>query len=95
MPLTTRVTRLLKIEHPVVQGGMHFVAYAELSAAVSNAGGLGVITALTQPSPEKLREEIHKVKALTKEEAIRSAQRYFADTGWTVWNKTFKVIDNQ
>ena len=37
----------------------------------------------------------HKVKALTKEEAIRSAQDYFADTGWTVWNKTFKVIDNQ
>lgn len=37
----------------------------------------------------------HKVKAFTKEEAIRSAQDYFADTGWTVWNKTFKVIDNQ
>ena len=37
----------------------------------------------------------HKVKAFTKEEAIRKAQRYFADTGWTVWNKTFKLIDNQ
>jgi hypothetical protein len=37
----------------------------------------------------------HRVKALTKEEAIRKAQRYFADTGWTVWNKTFKVVNNQ
>ena len=37
----------------------------------------------------------HKVKAYTKEEAIRKAQRYFADTGWTVWNKTFKIVDNQ
>lgn len=65
MALKTRVTDILKVEVPIVQGGMHFVAYAELAAAVSNAGGLGVITALTQPDPEKLREEIKKVRKLT------------------------------
>ena len=65
MPLSTRVTSILQVEHPVVQGGMHFVAYAELSAAVSQAGGLGIITALTQPDPEALRAEIRKVRSLT------------------------------
>ncbi|MFK5108716.1 NAD(P)H-dependent flavin oxidoreductase, partial [Klebsiella pneumoniae] len=53
------------IEHPIVQGGMMNVGYAELAAAVSNAGGLGIITALTQPTPEKLREEIERTRALT------------------------------
>jgi NAD(P)H-dependent flavin oxidoreductase YrpB (nitropropane dioxygenase family) len=47
MVLTTRVTQLLGIEHPIIQGGMHYVGYASLAAAVSNAGGLGTITALT------------------------------------------------
>jgi len=65
MPLTTRVTKILGIAHPIIQGGMHFVGYAELAAAVSNAGGLGIITALTQPSPEALRAEIQKCKKLT------------------------------
>jgi len=63
--LVTRVTKMLGIQHPIIQGGMHYVAYAELAAAVSNAGGLGVITALSQPSPEALRQEIQKVKKLT------------------------------
>jgi len=56
---------MLGIEHPVIQGGMHFVGYAEMAAAVSNAGGLGLITALTLPTPELLRAEIRKCKSLT------------------------------
>eukprot|EP00475_Leptophrys_vorax_P003752 TRINITY_DN1219_c0_g1_i1.p1 TRINITY_DN1219_c0_g1~~TRINITY_DN1219_c0_g1_i1.p1 ORF type:complete len:331 (+),score=115.19 TRINITY_DN1219_c0_g1_i1:54-1046(+) len=66
MVLKTRVTEMLGIEHPIVQGGMHYVGYAELAAAVSEAGGLGTITALTQKSPEDLRKEIRKCRALTK-----------------------------
>ena len=56
---------MLGIKHPVVQGGMHFVGYAELAAAVSNAGGLGIVTALTQPNAEALRSEIKKCAAMT------------------------------
>jgi nitronate monooxygenase len=63
--LQTKVTQLLGIKHPIVQGGMHYVAYAELAAAVSNAGGLGIITALTQPNANALREEIKKCRTLT------------------------------
>jgi len=55
----------LNIKHPIVCGGMHFVGYATLAAAVSNAGGLGVITALTQKTPEALRAEIRKCRRLT------------------------------
>jgi len=62
--LKTRVTDLLKIKYPIVCGGMHYVGYAELAAAVSNAGGLGVITALTQPSPDALKNEIQKCRKL-------------------------------
>ncbi|BAE63750.1 unnamed protein product [Aspergillus oryzae RIB40] len=51
---------------PVVQGGMQWVGYAELAAAVSNAGGLGILTALTQPTPEDLRKEIRKCRSMTK-----------------------------
>jgi len=65
--LTTRVTEMLGIEHPIVQGGMMWVGRAELAAAVSEAGGLGIITALTQPTPEDLRSEIARVRALTDE----------------------------
>jgi nitronate monooxygenase len=56
---------MLGIEHPIVQGGMMNVGYAELASAVSNAGGLGIITALTQPTPDKLREEIERTRAMT------------------------------
>jgi nitronate monooxygenase len=56
---------MLGIEHPIIQGGMQWVARAELVAAVSNAGGLGVLTALTQPSPEALRDEIERVRSMT------------------------------
>ena len=65
MALKTRFTELFGIEHPVVQGGMQWVGRAELVAAVANAGGLGFITALTQPTPEKLTEEIARARSLT------------------------------
>ena len=65
MPFKTRVTEMLGVEHPIVQGGMQNVGYAELASAVSNAGGLGLITALTQPSPEALAAEIERCKGMT------------------------------
>jgi len=65
MTLSTRFTRLIGIEHPIVQGGMMWVGRAELAAAVSNAGGLGILTALTQPTPDNLRREIDRCRALT------------------------------
>ncbi|KOF08807.1 2-nitropropane dioxygenase [Planococcus glaciei] len=65
MNFQTRVTDLLGTELPIVQGGLAYLAYAELAAAVSNAGGLGQITAMSLSSPEMLREEIRKVRQLT------------------------------
>lgn len=61
----TRITRMLNIEYPIIQGGLAYLAYADLAAAVSNAGGLGQITAMSLPSPEALKEEIEKVRTLT------------------------------
>ena len=63
--MKTNITELLEIQHPVIQGGMHYVAYAELAAAVSNAGGLGIITALTQGTPENLAAEIARCRDMT------------------------------
>lgn len=65
--MKTRVTEMLGIQYPIVQGGLAHLAYAELAAAVSNAGGLGQITAMTLGTPEKLREEIRKVRTLTNQ----------------------------
>lgn len=65
MEWKTRVTDLLNIQYPIVQGGLAYLAYSELAAAVSNAGGLGQITAMSLGNPEQLREEIQKVKKLT------------------------------
>ncbi|MDP6977299.1 MAG: nitronate monooxygenase family protein [Myxococcota bacterium] len=65
MPLETRVTELFGIEHPIVMGGMQGVGRAELVAAVSNAGAIGFLTALTQPSPDALYDEIQKTRELT------------------------------
>jgi len=65
MALKTRFTETFGIEHPIVQGGMQWVGRAELVAAVANAGGLGFITALTQPTPDDLRREIEKARKLT------------------------------
>jgi NAD(P)H-dependent flavin oxidoreductase YrpB (nitropropane dioxygenase family) len=63
--MKTRFTDLVGIDYPIVQGGMMWVGRAELAAAVSNAGGLGIITALTQPSPDDLRREIERCRTLT------------------------------
>ena len=63
--MKTRITELFDIEHPIIQGGMHFVGFSELVAAVSNAGGLGIITALTQPTPKDLANEIAKCHDMT------------------------------
>lgn len=65
MAIKTRITELLEIEHPIVQGGMQWVGTAEMASAVSNAGGLGILTALTQPSPEALRAEIERCRGMT------------------------------
>jgi NAD(P)H-dependent flavin oxidoreductase YrpB (nitropropane dioxygenase family) len=65
MALHTRITELLGIEHPVVQGGMMWVGRAELASAVSNAGGLGILTGLTQPTPDALRAEIDRCRTMT------------------------------
>jgi NADH:quinone reductase (non-electrogenic) len=65
MAFKTRITELLGIEHPIVQGGMQGVGTAELASAVSNAGGLGILTALTQPSPAALRAEIDRTRSMT------------------------------
>jgi len=63
--MKTRITELFGIERPIIQGGMHYVGFAELAAAVANAGGLGLITSLTQPSPQHLADEIRKCRTLT------------------------------
>jgi len=63
--MRTRITDLLEIEHPIIQGGMHFVGFAELAAAVSAAGGLGIITGLTQRTPEALANEIRRCREMT------------------------------
>lgn len=63
--MKTRITEMFGIQHPIIQGGMHYVGYAELAAAVSNAGGLGIITGLTQRTAADLANEIAKCKTLT------------------------------
>jgi nitronate monooxygenase len=63
--MRTRITELFGIKHPIIQGGMHRVGYAEMAAAVSNAGGLGIITGLTQPTPENLAREIDRCRDMT------------------------------
>ena len=60
--MRTRITELFGIKHPIIQGGMHRVGYAEMAAAVSNAGRLGIITGLTQPRPEDLAREIDRCR---------------------------------
>jgi len=65
MSMKTRVTELLGIRYPIIQGGMQWVGLAEMAAAVSNAGGLGVITGLSQPTPEDLGKEIDRCRAMT------------------------------
>jgi len=63
--MKTRITELFGIRHPIIQGGMHYVGFAQLAAAVSNAGGLGIITGLTQKTPELLAKEIARCRDMT------------------------------
>ncbi|MDR3508244.1 MAG: nitronate monooxygenase family protein [Caulobacteraceae bacterium] len=63
--MKTRITELFGIQYPILQGGMHFVGLAELASAVSNAGGLGIITGLTQRTPELLAKEIARCREMT------------------------------
>jgi len=63
--IQTRVNEMLGIEHPIIQGGMQWVGTADLASAVSNAGGLGILTSLTQPSPEDLGKEIDRMREMT------------------------------
>ncbi|MDC0886414.1 nitronate monooxygenase family protein [Altererythrobacter sp.] len=63
--MKTAITEMFGIQHPIIQGGMHFVGFAEMAAAVSNAGGLGIITGLTLGTPEKLANEIARCKDMT------------------------------
>ena len=65
--MKTRITELLGIRYPIVQGGMQWVGRAELASAVSNAGGLGILTALTQPTPDDLRAEIMRCRTMTRQ----------------------------
>ena len=63
--MKTAITEMFGIQHPIIQGGMHYVGFAEMAAAVSNAGGLGIITGLTLGTPEKLADEIARCKDMT------------------------------
>ena len=63
--MKTQITEMFGIQHPIIQGGMHFVGFADLAAAVSNAGGLGIITGLTQRTPELLANEIRRCREMT------------------------------
>jgi len=63
--MKTKITEMLGIEHPILQGGMHWVGFAEMAAAVSNAGGLGIITGLTQRTPADLANEIARCREMT------------------------------
>ena len=63
--MKTRITELFNIKHPIIQGGMHYVGFAELASAVSNAGGLGIITGLTQKTPQDLANEIARCHQMT------------------------------
>ena len=65
MAIKTRFTEAFGVEHPIVQGGMQWVGYAEMVAPVANAGGLGFLTALTQPTPEDLAKEIARTREMT------------------------------
>ena len=63
--IKTKITEMFGIEHPIIQGGMHYVGFAEMASAVANAGGLGIITGLTQKTPDDLAKEIAKCHEMT------------------------------
>ena len=59
--IKTKITEMFGIQHPIIQGGMHFVGFAEMASAVSNSGALGIITGLTQPSPKDLANKVSQL----------------------------------
>ena len=73
--MKTRITEMLGITHPIIQGGMHYVGFAELAAAVSNAGGLGILTGLTQPTPGDLAREIARGARLALQRRLLHLER--------------------
>ena len=84
--MKTRLTELLGIEAPIICGGMMRVGTADLAAAVSNAGGLGVMTALTQKTPEGLHDEIERCKSLT--------DKPFGSTSRSAWWRPGSIMTN-
>ncbi|MFQ3545894.1 nitronate monooxygenase family protein [Halobacillus rhizosphaerae] len=97
MDWNTRVTKLLNITYPIIQGGLAHLAYADLASAVSNAGGLGQITAMSMGSPEELRNEIKRMKTLTDQPfgvnfAIGQHGRPFKDMVETAIEEQVSVI---
>jgi NAD(P)H-dependent flavin oxidoreductase YrpB (nitropropane dioxygenase family) len=93
----TRVTELLDIKVPIIQGGLAYLAYADLAAAVSNAGGLGQITAMSLSSPEELAQEIDKVRTMTSSPfgvnfAIGSQGRSYEEYVEVVLTKGVEVV---
>lgn len=93
----TRITDILNIKYPIIQGGLAYLAYSDLAAAVSNAGGLGQITAMSLANPDQLREEIRKVKKLTDKPfgvnyAIGQHGRPFADMLQVAIDENVQVI---
>ena len=88
--MKTRITELFGIKHPIIQGGMHFVGFAELAAAVSNADGLGIITGLTQKTPELLAKEIAKCRDMTdKAFGVSVLKKYFNSTDEAAMTATY------
>jgi NAD(P)H-dependent flavin oxidoreductase YrpB (nitropropane dioxygenase family) len=84
----TAITEMFGIRHPIIQGGMHYVGFAELASAVSNAGGLGIITGLTQKTPELLAKEIARCHDMTDEPFgvnLRSPGRSRRPAGMAYW----------
>jgi NAD(P)H-dependent flavin oxidoreductase YrpB (nitropropane dioxygenase family) len=69
--MKTLITEMFGIKHPIIQGGMHYVGFAELAAAVSNAGGLGIITGLTQRTPEALANEIRRCREMAASRPLK------------------------
>ena len=68
--IKTKITEMFGIEHPIIQGGMHYVGFAEMASAVANAGGLGIITGLTQKTPDDLAKEIAKFQTIISKENL-------------------------
>ncbi len=99
--LKTRITELFGIERPIVQGGLMWIARAELASAVANAGGIGFMTALTFQEPEDLRAEIHKCRKMTDKPfgvnltflpSLRTLRILFAFTSIARYTLTFFLV---